>query len=191
MLAAFPKEGRRALVWSRYPRHRKSAWQRTIEAARREMRRAWSPLAPGVILIVFALGIAITRDPEPRTFDPRLIERRSAAEPRPSAARPAYVIDGDTIDIDGTRIRLADINAPEIGSPKCDRELALGRRAKQRLAELIAGGPIEVQYIGGHNVDRYGRKLRVIKRDGRSLGDILVAEGLARRWNGSRRGWCG
>jgi endonuclease YncB( thermonuclease family) len=41
------------------------------------------------------------------------------------------------------------------------------------------------------DADRYGRKLRVVTRNGRSLGDILVAEGLARRWDGRRRSWCG
>jgi endonuclease YncB( thermonuclease family) len=37
----------------------------------------------------------------------------------------------------------------------------------------------------------YGRKLRVISRNGRSVADALVAEGLARRWDGARRSWCG
>jgi micrococcal nuclease len=52
-------------------------------------------------------------------------------------------------------------------------------------------GPFEFARSGPRDEDRYGRKLRVLVRDGRSLGDILVAEGLARRWDGARRGWCG
>ena len=36
----------------------------------------------------------------------------------------------------------------------------------------------------GRNEDRYGRKLRVVVRNGRSLGDWLVSEGLARTWGG-------
>jgi endonuclease YncB( thermonuclease family) len=164
-------------------------------AARRELRRTWSPLAPGVIVIVFALGIVITRGGtdgafDPHTFGPQLVERRVSVEPRPSFRSSVQVIDGDTIEVDGTRIRLADINAPEIGSPKCDHEFTLGHRAKRRLAELISEGPIDVVFIGGRNVDRYGRRLRIIKRGGRSLGEILVAEGLARRWDGPRQSWC-
>jgi endonuclease YncB( thermonuclease family) len=31
----------------------------------------------------------------------------------------------------------------------------------------------------------------VLVRDGRSLGDILVSEGLARTWSGRRQPWCG
>ncbi len=42
----------------------------------------------------------------------------------------------------------------------------------------------------GRDEDRYGRKLRAVKRRGRSLGEVLVAEGLAERWTGRRRDWC-
>jgi micrococcal nuclease len=51
-------------------------------------------------------------------------------------------------------------------------------------------GPFRL-VAGGRDEDRYGRKLRTIARGGRSLGDMLVAEGLARRWDGGRRSWCG
>ena len=44
---------------------------------------------------------------------------------------------------------------------------------------------------GARDEDKYGRKLRTLERAGRSLGDILVAEGLARPWGGFRRSWCG
>ena len=105
--------------------------------------------------------------------------------------RQNCVVDGDTIRYAGQKIRLADIDAPEISSPQCASEAALGQRAKQRLVALINAGPFEVVPAGGHDIDRYGRQLRIIRRDGRSLGDILVAEGLARRWSGARRSWCG
>jgi endonuclease YncB( thermonuclease family) len=101
------------------------------------------------------------------------------------------VIDGDTIRYRGLTIRLKDIDAPETHEPKCPSELALGRRATDRLLELINAGPFEVVYTGGRDQDRYGRKLRAIERSGRSLGEDLVAEGLARRWDGARRSWCG
>jgi endonuclease YncB( thermonuclease family) len=66
---------------------------------------------------------------------------------------------------------------------------ALGERAKGRLLELINAGPFElVRY--DRDEDQYGRKLRIIKRDGRSIGDTLIVEGLARRWDGARRSWC-
>src|SRR5829696_2988400 len=104
-------------------------------------------------------------------------------------ARQDCVVDGDTIWYGGLKIRLADIDAPEISEPKCASEATLGHRAKRRLFELINSGPIEIVRTG-RDEDRYGRKLRVVMQNGRSLGEILVAEGLARRWDGARRSWC-
>lgn len=107
-----------------------------------------------------------------------------------SSAAENCVVDGDTIHWGGAKIRLADIDTPEISSPKCSAELALGQKAKLRLLELVNAGPFEVVYAGGRDEDVYGRKLRLFTRDGRSLGDMLIAEGLARRWDGARRSWC-
>lgn len=103
--------------------------------------------------------------------------------------QPNCVVDGDTIWHGGVKIRLADIDTPEVFSPKCAREAALGRQATERLLELINAGPFEV-VRSGRDADRYGRKLRILERHGRSLGDILIAEGLARPWDGARRSWC-
>lgn len=104
--------------------------------------------------------------------------------------RIACVIDGDTLWIDGTKVRIADIDAPEISEPKCASELALGNRATERLIELVNQGPFEMQAWPGREKDRYGRALRVLVRNGNSLGDILVSEGLARTWTGRREPWC-
>jgi micrococcal nuclease len=101
------------------------------------------------------------------------------------------VIDGDTIRYEGVKIRLADIDTPEVFSPKCASEAALGRQATERLLDLMNAGAFRVVPAGSRDEDRYGRKLRTIERNGRSLGDTLVAEGLARPWDGARRGWCG
>jgi endonuclease YncB( thermonuclease family) len=105
--------------------------------------------------------------------------------------QPDCVVDGDTIRYGGVKIRLEDIDAPEIYSPRCAAEAALGQRATERLLELINAGPFRLVRRGARDEDRYGRKLRVIERDGRSLADTLVAEGLARPWDGARRSWCG
>jgi endonuclease YncB( thermonuclease family) len=100
------------------------------------------------------------------------------------------VVDGDTIWLDGVKIRVADIDAPETHPSRCQREADLGDRATRRLQELINAGPFEVRPIGRRDQDQYGRKLRVLVRRGESLGDILVAEGLVRTWSGRRERWC-
>ena len=99
------------------------------------------------------------------------------------------VVDGDTFRQDGQSIRIADIDAPEVRDFKCGSEKLLGDRATLRLRELLSAGPFELAPID-RDEDVYGRKLRVVMRDGQSLGAQLVDEGLARRWTGSRRSWC-
>ncbi|THK37643.1 thermonuclease family protein [Ensifer sp. MPMI2T] len=100
------------------------------------------------------------------------------------------VVDGDTLYVASEKIRVADIDTPEISEPKCASEKALGERATERFIELVNLGPFELRAWEGRDEDQYGRKLRVLVRDGRSLGDLLVEEGLARTWSGRREPWC-
>jgi len=106
------------------------------------------------------------------------------------AHRVTCVIDGDTVWYQGVKIRVADINAPEISDPACDAELRLGERAAARMEGLLNGGRFSLVALPGRDADVYGRRLRVLMRGGRSLGGVLVAEGLAERWVGVRRDWC-
>jgi endonuclease YncB( thermonuclease family) len=99
------------------------------------------------------------------------------------------VVDGDTFWMDGVRIRVADIDAPETHPSRCPEEARLGAAATARLQALLSAGPVTLE-TQGRDIDRYGRLLRIAMRNGHSLGEQLVAEGLARRWTGSRRPWC-
>lgn len=100
------------------------------------------------------------------------------------------VVDGDTFWMDGIKVRVADIDAPETHPPRCPYEADLGKRATARLRELLNAGEFQLEPIPGRDEDRYHRKLRVVARGGRSLGDQLVSEGLARTWTGQRKSWC-
>lgn len=104
-------------------------------------------------------------------------------------SRSTCVIDGDTFWLDGAKIRIADINTPEVSEPRCVAERELGERATARLIELLNSGGFGLQ-SGNRDTDSYGRKLRIVTRGGESLGALLVNEGLAERWSGSRRDWC-
>jgi endonuclease YncB( thermonuclease family) len=84
------------------------------------------------------------------------------------------VWDGDTFWLSGEKIRVADIDAPELDTPR-------GRPARDRLLQLLDAGPFIIRREG---VDRYGRTLAVVERHGSSLGCELVREGLARPWIG-------
>ena len=103
--------------------------------------------------------------------------------------RDNCVIDGDTFRFDGEKIRIADIDAPETHPSRCAEEARLGTAATNRLQELLNEGPFRMR-TQGRDEDQYGRKLRVVTRDGRSLGTVLVREGLAREWIGHREPWC-
>ncbi len=100
------------------------------------------------------------------------------------------VIDGDTFYYGGDSIRIADIDTPETNQPQCAAELAPGTEATNRLLVLLNRGPFSLERWPGRDEDQYGRKLRTVVRDGHSLGDVLVAEGLAREWTGRRMPWC-
>jgi micrococcal nuclease len=99
------------------------------------------------------------------------------------------VVDGDTIWYRGSKIRIADIDTPETHQPQCAAEAARGAAATRRLHQLVNAGPFTLQSIN-RDVDRYGRKLRILTRGGQSLGELLVEEGLARYYEGGRRSWC-
>lgn len=107
-----------------------------------------------------------------------------------AGARRNCVVDGDTFYLNGEKIRVADIDTPETHPARCSYEAKLGARATQRFTTLLNNGPFTVKSISGRNKDRYGRKLRTLHRGGQSLGSILVAEGLARKWQGRRLPWC-
>lgn len=101
--------------------------------------------------------------------------------PAPPARRVTCVHDGDTVWIEGEKIRLLDIDAPEMNA-RCERERRMAVAARDRLVALLDGRDVVIRRRG---VDRYGRTLARLG----DVGEVLVREGLARRW-GDRRGWC-
>ncbi|MEZ5692716.1 MAG: thermonuclease family protein [Altererythrobacter sp.] len=106
-------------------------------------------------------------------------------------SRKNCVVDGDTVWLDGEKIRLSDINTPEISDPGCAYEKQLGERATERLVVLLNSGQVTlVQAPGERNRDQYDRLLRELHVNGASVGDTLVREGLAEEWQGWRRDWC-
>ena len=99
------------------------------------------------------------------------------------------VVDGDTIWLEGTKIRIADIDTPETHDYQCKAEKSLGDRATVRLQEILQSGNISLRSVS-RDEDQYGRKLRIVLVDGDSVGGTLVGEGLARWYEGGRRPWC-
>lgn len=160
--------------------------------SRRPARSRASPLFLALPLAALAAMVWWDGAPESRalSFPGRSADREAARFSLCSGpTRQTCVIDGDTFWYRGRKIRIADINAPETSKPGCPAEAALGERATRRLAALLNAGPFTLE-AADRDTDRYGRALRTVTRDGESLGEVLVAEGLAEEWQGRRRDWC-
>jgi endonuclease YncB( thermonuclease family) len=61
--------------------------------------------------------------------------------------------------------------------------------AKARLAQTIDGQTVDLVREGRQR-DRYGRVLARVVFQGKDMGEMLVAAGLARKWSGHREPWC-
>lgn len=113
-------------------------------------------------------------------------------------ATAVRVIDGDTIVVrlnvwleqeKTARIRVRGIDTPETRG-RCHEEIELAKRAKEFTENLIPpGARVQVTRIG---YDKYGGRYDGdVMVSGRSLRDLLIAEGLARPYSGGKRqGWC-
>lgn len=134
--------------------------------------RAWLMLAMSAFLgvSVYAAG------------DAALSTRQGSGEivtPPPPIAGRATVIDGDTIDIHGRRIRLWGIDAPESAQNCTDaagRPWRCGRRAAFALADRIGQGAVTCQ---PRDVDRYGRAVGVCSIVSGEVNAWMVAQGWA------------
>jgi endonuclease YncB( thermonuclease family) len=91
----------------------------------------------------------------------------------------ASVIDGDTIDIRGRRIRLNAIDAPE-ASQQCFRPDGVrwpcGRRASFALADYIGTANVSCVKL---DEDRWGRAIARCSLRGRDLQEWMVSQGWA------------
>lgn len=122
------------------------------------------------VLVALALACGITLEP---TF-----AREPDAASTPLAGQ-AQVIDGDTIELQGVRIRLEGIDAPETAQ-SCGRrwlgQWSCGRSAVGALEELTRGKHVDCTPQG---IDKYGRTLAVCHVEGRDINAEMVRRGMA------------
>lgn len=84
------------------------------------------------------------------------------------------VVDGDTLDINGIRIRLALVDTPEINQPGYNQ-------AKEFVQSLCLGkkGELDVD-SGQRRGDRHGREIGVVYCDGVNMNEKLMSNKLAK-----------
>jgi endonuclease YncB( thermonuclease family) len=118
------------------------------------------------------------------TSTPRLTASPSPSPSRQTLAGRATVIDGDTVEIAGQRIRFNGIDAPE-SAQHCQnasgKPYACGRDAATALDKFLAGArPTTCQFV---DWDQYGRFVGdCVRADGRSVQEWLVENGHALDW---------
>lgn len=130
-------------------------------------------------------------------WPPGVAASEEATIPGPIPVTVIATIDGDTLEVSAriwpdqtvrTAVRLDGIDAPELRGD-CDGERALAREARDVLATM-AGRRVLLLRV---RHDKYGGRVvaRVLDEHGGDVGDRLIAAGVARPYNGERRGsWC-
>ena len=92
---------------------------------------------------------------------------------------PVRVIDADTLDVDGTRVRLFGIDAVEKNQMCQDRageDWPCGRQATEKLAAALDGQNVRCLV---QDTDRYGRAVSVCEAGGKDINYWVVRNGWA------------
>lgn len=96
---------------------------------------------------------------------------------------PATVTDGDTIQVQGERVRLWGIDAPEMNQV-CHADgqpYQAGEMAAMAVTVVIDNDPVSCDVL---DTDRYGRAVVRYSVEGNDLGSMMVAAGWA--WDFTR-----
>lgn len=132
------------------------------------------PVAPALVGVLAFGGLSLL----PAADDQA--KARAVAGGHDILSGSARVIDGDTLEIAGRRVRLEGIDAPETGQ-MCARSdgsgnWKCGEAAAERLASLIYRRPVSCEDRGE---DKYRRMLGVCFVSDVDINALLVREGLA------------
>lgn len=146
---------------------------------RKATRRVGLKTLLSAVAIVAALFVVGDRNPQLRATLEDLLQQVLTGEPaRERLAGPARIIDGDTLDLDGSRIRMFGIDAPE-SSQTCRRgrqDWACGIAAAAALREVVSQQVVRCEE---QNKDRYGRTVAVCWAGSRDLNSWMVSQGWA------------
>ncbi|WP_377110188.1 thermonuclease family protein [Rubellimicrobium aerolatum] len=110
------------------------------------------------------------RTPAPREAEP-------PAPPRSAntlQGRVTHVRDGDTLEVAGTPVRIANLDCAELGTTE-------GESARLFLFDLVDGETLTCDLEGRRS---YDREVGTCALAGEDVGEILIGEGVCGRWGG-------
>ena len=112
-----------------------------------------------------------------------------AIEKCSSGKRVTCVVDGDTFWLNGVKIRMEGYDTPEPQTGICggEQEKKLAARATARLIELMNTG-YTIEFAGKKG--SFQREIATVRVGGVDVGEILIGEGLARKWPDGHEFWC-
>ncbi len=123
--------------------------------------------------------VAVIPAPQPAAPDPPVSPEQMVLS---GALSEDDIVDGDTFDLAGSRIRPLGYDAPESGK-KCESPAGpvdVYQAATQALISFASNKKITCSDTGGR--DRDGRVVATCAIDGIDLGNHMVASGWARDW---------
>lgn len=107
------------------------------------------------------------------------------------------VVDGDTIKLKRTDIRIVGHDSPEIFHPRCASEKALGLNARSAMVDLLSPPHVVKAKLlrNRHGIlekDKYGRRLGRVYSDGQDVSAIMIKRGLGKPYMGAgpKPTWC-
>lgn len=183
------------------PTHQQIIWRMRGFVRRLRANKWRSSLGVAVIVGLVIAAALVTM----LTFDwPHVDGIAASGQGSFIRGRPT-VIDGDTVRGRGRTVRLVGFDTPETGDrARCQSERAKADSATARLRELIASGTVTLELVRcacppgteGTKACNFGRSCGILTVNGRDAGQILISEGLARRYRCGqlscppRGSWC-
>lgn len=149
--------------------------RKRLAKKRRTGRSVWL----AAIAIIAALFLIGDDNPQLRRTLETMLQDVISGEPAPEHhVGNSHVVDGDTLDLGGTRIRLFGIDAPET-SQTCKRDgrvWGCGAEAEAALVSVISGRDVSCEE---QDTDRYGRIVGICRAGTENLNAWMVANGWA------------
>lgn len=148
-----------------------SGWERAPEYGGRS---GWIGTAVSIVVVIgvsFALANCSVEAAKERA------DQTATATGASQIAGTASVVDGDTIEIHGQRIRLSGFDTPESGKRCGDTNVY--QSASLALSDFIANRTVRCTPSG---TDRYNRVVATCSVGGSGLAEYIVSQGWGRDW---------